>query len=137
MPAPLKLTSLPLKPAAFVEPMDCLAVTKLPDSANWVWKIKIDGFRAIAVKTDHVNLYSHTRNSFNSKFSQIVEALWGMPPGTVLDGEIVAIDDEGKPNFSLLQNFRTGGHIQYYVFDVLCLDNRDTTRLPLIERRQF
>jgi bifunctional non-homologous end joining protein LigD len=78
MPAKLKLNSLPQKPAAFIEPMDCLAVTKLPDSANWVWEIKIDGYRAIAVKTDHVNLYSRTRNSFNSKFSYIVEALWDM-----------------------------------------------------------
>ena len=118
--------------------MDCLAVTKLPDSGSWVWEIKIDGYRAIAVKTDHVNPYSRTRNSFNSKFSYIVEALWDMPQGTVLDGEIVAIDDEGKPNFNLLQNFRAGAsHIQYYVFDLLCLNNRDTTRLPLIERRNL
>src|SRR5438477_5725143 len=138
MPAKLKLNSLPQKPAAFIEPMDCLAVTKLPDSANWVWEIKIDGYRAIAVKTDHVNLYSRTRNSFNSKFSYIVEALWDMPRGTILDGEIVAIDDEGRPNFNLLQNFRTGAsHIQYYVFDLLCLNNRDTTRLSLIERRSL
>src|SRR5258708_2391450 len=117
MPAQLKLTSLPQKSAAFIEPMECLAVTKLPDSRSWVWEIKIDGYRAIAVKTDHVNLYSRTRNSFNRKFSYIVEALWDMPQGTVLDGEIVAIDDDGRPNFNSLQNFRTGAsHIQYYVF---------------------
>ncbi len=64
--------------------MDCLAVAKLPDSANWVWEIKIDGYRAIAVKSDRVNLYSRTRNSFNNKFGCIVEALSDMPPGTVL-----------------------------------------------------
>jgi ATP-dependent DNA ligase len=49
--AKLNLTSLPQKRAAFIEPMDCLAVTKLPNSANSVWEIKIDGYRAIAVKT--------------------------------------------------------------------------------------
>src|SRR4029077_20524663 len=137
MPAKLKLTSLPQKPAGFIEPMDCLAVTKLPDSTNWVWEIKIDGYRAIAVKNgDRVNLYSRTRNSFNSKFNYIADALSDMPAGTVLDGELVAIDDEGRPNFNLLHNFRTGAsRIQYYVFDLLCLNNRDTTRLPLIERR--
>jgi len=136
MPSKPKLTSLPQKPASFIEPMDCLAVTKLPDSANWVWEIKIDGYRAIAVKSDRVNFYSRTRNSFNNKFSYIVEALSDMPQGTVLDGELVAIDDEGRPNFNLLQNFRTGArNIQYYVFDLLCLNNQDTTRLPLIERR--
>jgi len=139
MPPKLKLTSLPQKPAAFIEPMDCLAVTKLPDSANWVWEVKIDGYRAIAVKTDdRVNLYSRTRNSFNSKFNYIVDALNDMPIGTVLDGELVAIDDEGGPNFNLLQNFRTGAHqIQYYVFDLLCLNSRDTTKLALIERRSL
>jgi bifunctional non-homologous end joining protein LigD len=116
--------------------MDCLAVTKLPNSANWVWEIKIDGYRAIAVKTARVNLYSRTENSFNNKFKYIVEALGDMPPGSVLDGELVAIDDEGRPDFNVLQNFRTGAfHIQYYVFDLLCLNNRDTTKLPLIERR--
>ncbi len=137
MPSKLKLPSLPQRAAEFVEPMDCLAVAKLPDSANRVWEIKIDGYRAIAVKSDdRVNLYSRTRNSFNSKFNYIVDALSDMPMGTVLDGELVAIDDEGRPNFNSLQNFRTGAHhIQYYVFDLLCLNNRDTTKLPLIERR--
>ena len=137
MPANLKLTILPQKSAAYIEPMDCLAVTKLPDSTNWVWEIKIDGYRAIAVKNgNRVNLYSRTRNSFNNKFSYIADSLSDMPAGTVLDGELVAIDDDGRPNFNLLQNFRAGAsHIQYYVFYLLCLNNRDTTRLPLIERR--
>jgi ATP-dependent DNA ligase len=139
MPSKLRVTTLPQKPAAYIEPMDCLAVTKLPNSANWVWEIKIDGYRAIAVKSDdRVNLYSRTKNSFNNKFSYIVDALSDMPAGTVLDGELVAIDNDGRPNFNLLQNFRTGArHIQYYVFDVLCLNNRDTTRLSLIERRNL
>ena len=87
---------------------------------------------------DSVNLFSRTRNSFNSKFSYIVEALADMPPGTVVDGELVAIDENGRPNFNLLQNFRTGAsRIQFYVFDLLCLRNRDTTKLPLIERREL
>jgi len=135
----LKLKSLPKKTAAFVEPMDCLAVSKLPESANWAWEIKIDGDRAIAVKTDdRINLYSRTANSFNSKFDYIVDALSDMPTGTVLDGELVAIDDHGRPNFNLLQNFRTGArHIQYYVFDLPCLNNRDTTKLKLAERREL
>ncbi len=139
MPAKFKPTSLPQKHAAFIEPMECLAVKKLPDSANWVWEIKIDGYRAIAVKAeDRVNLYSRTRNSFNSKFNYVVDALSDMPAGTVLDDELVAIDDEGRPNFNLLQNFRTGArHIQYYVFDLLSLNNRDMTRLRLIERREL
>ena len=134
----LKTVSLPHKDAAFIEPMECLAVPKLPDAANWVWEIKIDGYRAIGVKSDRVNLYSRTKTSFSNKFSYIVEALGDMPPGTVMDGELVAIDEKGRPSFNLLQNFRTGtSRIQFYVFDLLCLRNRDTTKLPLIERREL
>jgi bifunctional non-homologous end joining protein LigD len=129
---------LPQKDAAFVEPMECLAVPKLPDAANWVWEIKIDGYRAIAVKSGRVNLYSRTKKSFNSKFPYIADALASLPSGTVVDGELVAIDENGRPNFNLLQNFRAGaGRIQFYVFDLLCLRNRDTTKLPLIERREL
>src|SRR6266478_6835927 len=134
----LKTVSLPHKDAAFIDPMECLAVSKLPDTANWVWEIKIDGYRAIGVKSDRVNLYSRTKTSFSNKFSYIVEALGDMPPGTVMDGELVAIDEKGRPSFNLLQNFRTGtSRIQFYVFDLLCLRNRDTTKLPLIERREL
>jgi ATP-dependent DNA ligase len=139
MPRKHKLTSLPQKDAAFVEPMECLAVSTLPDAAHWIWEIKIDGYRAIAVKSDNnVNLYSRTRKSFNRQFSYIVEALADMPPGTVLDGELVAIGEAGRPDFNLLQNFRTAAsRIQFHVFDLLCLSNRDVSRLPLIERRSL
>jgi ATP-dependent DNA ligase len=65
-----------------------------------------------------------------------VESLAALTAGTVLDGELVAIDDSGRPNFNLLQNFRTAAsRIHYYVFDLLCCEGRDLTRLPLIERR--
>jgi len=67
--------------------MECLAVSKLPNAAHWIWEIKIDGYRAIAVKSDdNVNLYSRTRKSFNRQFSYIVEALADMPSGTIIDG---------------------------------------------------
>ena len=59
-----------------------------------------------------------------------------MPSGTIIDGELVAIDETGRPNFNLRQNFRSAAsRIQYYVFDLLCLNERDLTGPPLIERR--
>jgi bifunctional non-homologous end joining protein LigD len=65
-----------------------------------------------------------------------VEGLADLPAETVVDGELVAIDDSGRPDFSLLQNFRSeASRIHYYVFDLLCCKGRDLTRLPLIERR--
>jgi ATP-dependent DNA ligase len=45
------LRSLPHNKAAFIEPMECLAVAKLPDGPNWLWEIKLDGYRAVAVKS--------------------------------------------------------------------------------------
>jgi bifunctional non-homologous end joining protein LigD len=98
-----KLSTLPEKDAAFVEPMECLAVSRLPGAGRWIWEIKIDGYRAIAVKSDdRINLYSRTRKSFNRQFSYIVEALADLPAGTVVDGELVAIGEDGRPNFNLL-----------------------------------
>jgi ATP-dependent DNA ligase len=95
------LRSLPKTKAAFFEPMDCLPVSKLPEGSQWVWEIKLDGYRAVAVKFGGiVTLYSRNRKSLNKRFPYIVEPLRGLPEGTVVDGEIVALDDDGRPVFN-------------------------------------
>jgi bifunctional non-homologous end joining protein LigD len=74
----------------------------------------------------------------NRQFPYIVERLADLPDGTVVDGELVAIDDSGRSDFHLLQNFRAeASRIHYYIFDLLCYKDRDLTRLPLIERREL
>src|ERR1700740_1502620 len=132
-----RLDSLPRTEASFVEPMECLAASKLPEGSNFVWEVKLDGYRALAVKSGTgLTLFSRRRKSLNRQFPYIVEALADLPAGTVVDGEVVAIDDSGRPDFNLLQNFRAeASRIQYYVFDLCCWKDRDLTRLPLIERR--
>jgi DNA ligase D-like protein (predicted ligase) len=132
-----RLASLPKTQASFVEPMECLSVSKLPEGLEWLWEIKLDGYRALAVKSgDGVTLFSRRRKSLNRQFPFIVEALADLPAGTVVDGEVVAIDDSGRPDFNLLQNFRAeASRIQYYVFDLLCWKDRDLTRVPMVERR--
>jgi len=134
-----RLASLPRTQASFIEPMECLSVSRLPVGGPWIWEIKLDGYRALAVKSPTgVTLFSRNRKSLNRQFPYIVEALADLPEGTVVDGEVVAIDDSGRPNFNLLQNFRAeAARIQYYVFDLLCWKDRDLTRLPLIERRML
>src|SRR5579859_2614161 len=134
-----RLDSLPRTDATFVEPMECLSVSKLPDGTDWIWEIKHDGYRALAVKSrTGVTLFSRRKKSFNKQFPHIVESLEDLPDETVVDGEVVAIDDDGRSDFNLLQNFRAeADRIQYYVFDLLCWEGRDLSRLALIERRDL
>jgi bifunctional non-homologous end joining protein LigD len=117
--------------------MECQSVSKLPEGTQWVWEIKLDGYRALAVKREsEVTLFSRRRKSLNRQFPYIVEALADLPAGTVVDGEVVAIDESGRPDFNLLQNFRAEApRIQYYIFDLLCWKDRDLTRVSLVERR--
>jgi DNA ligase D-like protein (predicted ligase) len=102
-------------------------------------EIKLDGYRAVAVKSaNSMTLYSRNKKTLNKRFPHIVEPLRGLPDGTVVDGEIVALDDDGRPVFNLLQNFTSeSGRIRYFVFDLLCSKNRDFTRLPLLKRREM
>jgi ATP-dependent DNA ligase len=104
-----------------------------------VWEIKLDGYRAVAVKSaGAVTLYSRNRKILNKRFPYIVEPLRKLPDETVVDGEIVAIDDDGRPVFNLLQNFaKESARIRYFVFDLLCYKNHDLTRLPLLKRREM
>jgi DNA ligase D-like protein (predicted ligase) len=99
----------------------------------------LDGYRAVAVKSDGcVSLFSRRRKSFDHHYPLIVEALAELPEGTVVDGEIVALDESGRPNFNLLQNFRSeASRIHYFIFDLLVCQDRDLTGLPLSERRKL
>ena len=131
--------SLPLRPAAFIEPMECLAVPKVPDGSEWVYEIKLDGYRALGIKSDGgVRLLSRRNNSFNRHYPLVVEALGDLPEDTVVDGEVVALDESGFPDFSLLQNHRSeASRIHFFEFDLLVYQGRDIARLPLIERRDI
>lgn len=102
-----RLASLPLRSAAFIEPIECLAVPKLFDCSQWTYEIKLDGYRAVADKSDRgVRLFSRHNKSFNNQYPDIVEALGRLSENTVVDGEIVALDESGRPNFNLLQNYQ-------------------------------
>lgn len=107
-----------------------------PDATE---EIKLDGYRAIAVKNSgNVSLWSRNRKSLNRQFPLIAEALNELPDGTVVDGEVVAMGDDGRPNFNLLQNFKSeANRIRFFVFDLLCHQNRDLTRLDLVQRREL
>lgn len=88
--------------------MESLAGKTLPTGEKGTYEVKLDGFRAVAVRTDQIVLYSRQGKVLTSQFIPIAQELEKLPPETVLDGELVALDENGAPRFNLLQNYRTG-----------------------------
>ena len=83
--------------AGFIEPMLCLAVEKLPEGPAWQYEVKLDGYRAIGVRTKGgVELWSRNKRDFSRRFSNVARALEALPVETVLDGEIVAVNSDGR-----------------------------------------
>ena len=126
--------------ARFIEPMLLLRTDKLPaDGSRWEYQLKLDGYRAIAFKAGRtLHLRSRNDNDFSMRYASILKGLAKLPAETVIDGEIVAIDDEGRPSFQLLQNYGSSGvPLLYFVFDVLMLGGRDVTREPWRARREL
>ncbi|HEY6252324.1 MAG TPA: hypothetical protein VI685_20405 [Candidatus Angelobacter sp.] len=114
-----------------------LPVTTLPEGPNWSYELKLDGYRALGIKSGvEVHLRSKNNKDFSAKYSPVVQALASLPDETLVDGEIVAFDETGRPSFNSLQNYRSPSiPIIYYIFDVLVLSGRDLRTRRLAERR--
>jgi len=123
--------------AAFIEPMLLLRTEKLPEGADFQYELKLDGYRALAIKTaGKVHLRSRNDNDFNDRYPSIVTALAAMPDETVIDGEVVALDADGRPSFNTLQNYgSSGAPLHFFIFDLLILKGRDVMGEPLTKRR--
>ena len=123
----------------YIKPMLATLVDEPFDSDDWIFEIKWDGYRALAnIHHNEVTLYSRNFKSFNERFSEIVEDL-KMSTEALIDGEIVVLDKEGNPSFSLMQNYQRNqeGNLVYMVFDILNLNGEDLTHLPLLERKKM
>ncbi|MCU1325001.1 MAG: dependent ligase [Bryobacterales bacterium] len=116
-----------------------LRKTELPEGEGWLHELKLDGYRAVAFKTGgEVHLRSRNDKDFALRYASITKALAGMPNETVIDGEVVAMDETGRPSFNALQNYgSTSAELLYYVFDVMVLAGRDVTGEPLRKRREL
>jgi DNA ligase D-like protein (predicted ligase) len=116
-----------------------LRTDSLPSGEQWLYELKLDGYRAIAFKRNGaIHLRSRNDNDFNARYPTVVEALKKLPDNTVIDGEIVAFDEEGRPSFNALQNFGSApGPVVYYVFDVMVFAGQDVMREPLRKRREL
>ena len=84
-------------------------------------EVKLDGYRGEAINSDgKLILLSRRRKSFNKQFQLIVKALGDLPENTVIDGEVLALDESGRPNFNPLQNSRSeASRMHFFVFDLL------------------
>ena len=112
----------------FIEPMECRRASKLPEGGDWVYEIKQDGYRAtVLVDGNSALIYSISGQDFTSQFPHIAFALRNLKHGNLaLDGEIVALDENGRASFQELQNRRTSRlPIVYYAFDILHHNGRD------------
>jgi bifunctional non-homologous end joining protein LigD len=141
-PSPdLNLPRLPKRKPEFVEPMKAVVTKILPKGADWIYELKFDGIRGVAIKDKSgVKLISRNVKDLTSRYPEIAKALSQLPvKEAVLDGEIVALDPEGKSSFQLLQAANLPAESRpplfYYVFDLLQLDGKDLTGLPLLKRK--
>jgi ATP-dependent DNA ligase len=92
--------------APFIEPMLCGATSELPLGPEWSYELKLDGYRGLAIKTGGLRkLLSRNGKDLSTRFPEIARALQPLPDDTMIDGEIVALDAEGRPSFSVLQKF--------------------------------
>jgi bifunctional non-homologous end joining protein LigD len=133
------MESLKREPLKKLKPMLAELVAEPFDDSEWLFEVKFDGYRALAVidKNQSVELYSRNFISFNTRYAPIVKELQKIRYETLLDGEIVIENEKGVSSFQLLQNYlRSGkGVLKYYIFDILHLEGYSTRDLPLKNRK--
>lgn len=120
------------------DPMLATLAEDVPHGPGWLFEVKWDGYRALAyVRGGETRLVSRNGNDLTERFAevakQVVRAL--KTPDCVLDGEVCALDEDGRPSFSAMQRAEPGTPIVYEAFDVLEIDGNPLTDLPLTERR--
>jgi bifunctional non-homologous end joining protein LigD len=119
-------------------PMLATLDTKVPRGENWRFEVKWDGYRALAyVSQAEVELSSRRGNDLSERFASVAKEIAKAikTPDCVLDGEVCALDGDGRASFSAMQQGKAGTPLVYYVFDLLELEGEPLVDLPLSERR--
>lgn len=136
---------------AKVEPMLAVLSSTLPQGSDWLYEVKWDGYRSLCfIDKGKVRMMSRRGNPMDAQFPEIARALsQSIKAGSaIIDGEIVAFDENGVPSFQLLQNhfgFRRSAVLRgekpqafnFFAFDLLYLDGYDLRKAALIDRRQL
>ena len=123
----------------FVEPMYARAVQQLPEGKDWLYEVKFDGYRCLAGRdSTGVILWSRRGNQFTDQFPTVAEACENLPPDILLDGELIALDKNGRVSFNILQHHRSQAQaILFYAFDVIIYGGRCLIHVPLETRREL
>ena len=134
-PRPRRKAALP----AFQPPQLATLVDTVPAGTGWLHEIKYDGYRAlIAVADGTAKAYTRTGLDWSDRFAPVVAAIAATVPGPALiDGEVVALDRDGKPGFSALQTaLKEGGALAFFAFDLLSESGEDLTGLGNLQRKE-
>ena len=126
-------------PPKFLEPQLATLVDEVPAGNAWIHEIKYDGYRLLLAVGDGVAT-AWTRNGldWSDKFKALVKTAARLPAGCLIDGEAVALDDQGRPSFQLLQSTLKGGGapLAFYAFDLLVDRGKDIRKKPNVERKE-
>jgi bifunctional non-homologous end joining protein LigD len=135
----MNIDLLPKARLDFIPPMLARPVNELSWETGWVYELKLDGYRALVLKTrGGTTLYSRRGNNLSNNYPTITRAFSFLPDDTMVDGELVVLDEQGRPSFSSLQKSRfSPAALHFYVFDVLAYQGRDLRKLPLVQRREL
>jgi bifunctional non-homologous end joining protein LigD len=121
------------------KPMKATLVDEPFDEPGWLYEIKWDGYRAISyLENDQSKIFSRNNLEF-TQFESITNALNNLSFKAILDGEIVALKDDGTADFGALQNWKNkrNAELHYYIFDILYLEGHSLLELKLSQRRQI
>jgi bifunctional non-homologous end joining protein LigD len=120
-------------------PMLATPTEDVPRGEGWAFEIKWDGYRIVAsVAGSEAELRTRKDQDYTQRFENVAKELVKAlkTPDCVVDGEVCALDDEGRPSFSAMQQGKSGTPLVYFVFDVLEIEGEATVDLPLAERRK-
>ena len=133
-----------------IHPMLATSIAQPFDGSEWLFEIKWDGYRAVAfIESGKIRLVSRNQNDLTARYPELKDLPnFVKAKNAILDGEVVALDEQGRASFSLMQQrtgFRPGGRraatnadvpVLYYAFDLLYLDGYDWRRVPLEDRKK-
>lgn len=121
-----------------IDPMMCVLIKEPFDDDEWIYELKLDGYRVIAiVDGDKVSLKSRSGLDYTKKFQAVADAFKGNDIHAVFDGEMTFTGEDGTPDFDKLQSYNGNGPLLYFVFDLLWINGYNICDLDLLSRKKI